>query len=108
KTRKEKGLSAVSSNHYLTAIRRFLSWMVRTDRAARNPLISLTPMDTHAHKTRIRRSFEPTELQLLLQHVRNAGDSFGVDRESRYWLYRIASETGLRSGELRSLTPQSF
>ena len=26
----------------------------------------------------------------------------------RYWLYRLAVETGLRSGELRSLTRVSF
>jgi len=108
KSRKEKGLSAVSSNHYLTAIRRFFSWMVRTDRASRNPLISLIPMDTHAHKKRVRRSFEPDELMLLLQYVRNAPDRFGIDSETRYWLYKVAAETGLRSGELRSLAKLSF
>lgn len=108
KSRKDGGLSAASSNHYLSALRRFFTWMVRTDRASRNPLSMLALIDTAAHKKHVRRTFEPDELKLLLQYVRNAPICFGVDGESRYWLYRVASESGLRSGELRSLTVQSF
>jgi len=108
KSRRDGGLSAASSNHYLSALRRFFTWMVRTDRATRNPLSMLALIDTAAHKKHVRRSFEPDDLQMLLQYVRNAPPCFGVDGESRYWLYRIAAETGLRSGELRSLTVESF
>jgi len=51
---------------------------------------------------------EPDELRTMLTVTRSAADHFGMTGEERYWLYRLAVETGLRANELRSLTRASF
>jgi len=55
-----------------------------------------------------RQALEPDELWRLLQVTRNGPKRFGMTGPQRAMLYRVVVETGLRAGELRSLTVSSF
>jgi integrase len=48
------------------------------------------------------------ELRRLLDAARTGPERSGMCGEDRALLYWLAVETGLRAGELRSLTPESF
>lgn len=108
-TRREAGLSAKSSNHYAGAIVAFLNWMLRNKRATENPLTGLAKLtvNTRARK-HVRRSLEVADVRRLLDAAAAGPERHGMTGAARYWLYRLAVETGLRSGELRSLTRASF
>jgi len=102
-------LSVRTSNHVLQNGQSFFAWMVRTRRASENPLASLSKIQvTDKARKIVRRAMEHEEATKLLDAARTGSDRFGMDGESRYWLYRLAMETGLRSAELRSLTRSSF
>ena len=51
---------------------------------------------------------EYNEAIALLDATRNRPTRYGMPAEERYWLYRFALETALRSSELRALTRESF
>jgi integrase len=108
KPRSDGGLSAASSNHYLTALKMFARWLVRERRATENPLAHLPKLNPETDRRHVRRALEPDEAGRLLLATRSGPIRFGMAAESRYWLYRLALETGLRSNELRSLTAASF
>ena len=103
-SRRVNGLSAKSSNHYLAAIKASCSWLVKERRAVESPIAHLSALNANADRRHVRRALELDELQRLLEAARSGPDRFGIVGEQRYWLYRLALETGLRSGELRSLT----
>ncbi len=121
----KKGLSAKSSNHYLAACKQFGNWLVKNKRAIENPLTHLTALNSRADRRHVRRTFEPNELTAILEAARNGSmftfwriekDDQGrarkvateISGEERYWLYRLAVETGLRSNELRQLRRADF
>ena len=107
--RRAKGLSVASSNHYVTRAKSFFNWMVRAGRATRNPLNGMAKIQVTAKaRTFVRRALEHGEGGMLLRVTRIGHDCYGMTGEERYWLYRIALETALRSSELRALTPESF
>lgn len=97
------GIAARTSNHYLQAIREFMGWAVRTGLLAEDPLRVLRPMNAECDRRRERRALTPEELRTLLAETETAGEFEGVSGPTRALLYRVASETGLRYAELRSL-----
>jgi len=105
---KPKGLSAKSSNHYLAAMKALCAWLVKERRTTENPLAHLSGLNARADRRHVRRALEVDELRRLLAAARKGPELCGMDGESRYWLYRLATESGLRSNELRSLTRASF
>jgi integrase len=107
-SRKAKGLSAKSSNHYVSAAKSFCEWLVETNRARHNPLAKLGKLNVDSDRRHIRRALEADEVATLLEKTRNGAECFGLSGEARFWLYTLAVETGLRSSELRSLTRASF
>ncbi len=100
-------VSGQTKNYYLQACRQFTYWMVRDRRAGENPLQYLKPQN-NIEQTYRRRALEPYEVMLLLEATEAAGPRFGMDGYQRALLYRLAIESGLRAGELRSLTVFSF
>jgi len=105
---KRRGLGAKSSNHYLAAMKGFCGWLVKERRATENPLSHLSGLNAKADRRHIRRALEVDELRRLLAAARSGPVRCEMDGESRYWLYRLGAESGLRSNELRSLTRASF
>jgi len=106
--RRRNGLSIASSNHYLTAIKCFCRWLVRARRIAESPVTGLAKLNEKTDVRRRRRALEPDELRRLLAVTATQPPRYGMTGPERAALYRLAVETGLRAGELRSLTPKSF
>ena len=106
--RRRDGLSTASSNHYLTAIRGFFRWLVRERRIAESPVAALSKLNEKTDVRRRRRVLEPDELRRLLAVTATEPMRYGMTGAERALCYRLALETGLRAGELRSLTPGSF
>jgi len=105
------GISALTSNLYLQAIKSFCTWMVKRGRAVSSPVITLAPLKRSAlvkdarHK---RRAFSIKEITDLLTKTQTCVTRFGMSGKERTLLYLLAVETGLRSSELASLTKKSF
>ncbi len=103
-----RSMSAQTSNHYLRAAKSFCHWAMKTGRATSNPLAFLQPVNAKADRRHDRRALTPDELRQLLNAARAGRYRFGMTGEARAMLYRLAAETGLRAGELRSLTAGAF
>jgi integrase len=56
----------------------------------------------------VRRALTAKELTTLIQTTERAGEWEGIDGKERALIYRLATETGLRRNEIRSLTKDSF
>ena len=104
----EGKLSAASFNYYSQAIKGFCRWMVRDGRAQENPVAHLQQVNTRTDRRHDRRALTTDELRRLLATAANGIERYGMSGADRATLYRLAVETGLRAGELRSLTRGSF
>jgi integrase/recombinase XerC len=120
-----EGLSNRTANEYLRGARSFSRWLQRNRRSAVDELASLSLFNADADRRRVRRDLSSEEVALALAAAR-ASQTVRVKRKSRNaagerrvgyvtlsypereWGYRIAAESGLRSGEIASLTPESF
>jgi site-specific recombinase XerD len=106
---KKRLITAQTANHWATNAKSFFNWMIRTGRATRNPLACLSRTQvTPKLRKLVRRSLEVAEAQALLDATRSGSTRYGMPSEERYWLYRIALETALRSKELRALHRMHF
>ena len=103
-----RGMSAQTFNFYLQAIKQFCRWMVKDRRAFESPVAHLDGLNVRTDRRRDRRALAADELRHVLATTKTGPERFGMTGEERMMLYRLAAETGLRSGELRSLTRASF
>ena len=108
--RRAKGeLSVQTCNNYLKDCKAFFNWLVRARRWRENPIARLTKQQvTTKSRKHVRRVMEHAEAASLLRAARRGPERFGMTGEERYWLYRLALETALRSSELRTLTRANF
>ena len=106
--RVRRGFGAATFNRYVTALKSFGKWMQREGRASDCPLEGLRKLNAKTDKRHPRRPLEVNELLWLLDTTRNGPDRAGMTGPERAMLYRLATETGLRSNELRSLTRSNF
>ena len=106
--RQKKGIGPQTANYYLKHTKQFCRWMVQDRRAGESPLEHLKTVDTSRDKRHNRRALEPDEIRRLLEATRAAPKRYGLTGYERALLYRLAIESGLRRGELRSLTVSSF
>ncbi len=97
------GIGARASNFLLGAARAFCRWCVRTGIATEDPLRILRPLNVAEDRRRERRALTPEELAKLIDAAEKGEDIDGMSGPRRALLYRLASETGLRRGELLSL-----
>jgi integrase len=105
---KYKVVSAQTSNFYLAAMKQFCRWMVCDNRATESPIQHMKGRNVRVDRRHDRRALSVAELRHLLTITRNNRAWFGVDGPQRALLYQLSAETGLRRGELRSLTASSF
>ena len=107
--RDAEDFGASTSNGYLTAVKSFTRWLVRSQRTARDPLAFLSRVNTAADIRRTRRALSVDDFGLLIDAARESSDTIcGLSGESREMLYVMASYTGLRASELASLTERSI
>lgn len=107
KLQRTGGLSASTSNHYVAAAKAFTRWLLLAGVVDRDPLVRLARVRVDALSLR-RRALTDTEVDRLLTVTATGATRHCVPAAHRVILYRLALETGLRAGELRSLTVQSF
>jgi integrase len=103
------GASAATRNSYLAAAKSFCGWCVRTRRLPENPLAHASKLNEETDVRRDRRTLTADELGKLIATTEQSGDVFrrlaGADRAA---LYAFAGATGLRAGELASLSVGSL
>lgn len=96
-------------NHYIQALDEFCGWLVKNKRATANPVVGLKRLNTAVDVRRRRRALTPEEVAKLINTARASRKKIQCfDGEARARIYTVAYMTGLRRGELGSLTPESF
>ena len=107
-TKDQRGISAQTFNFYLQAIKQFCRWMIKDRRASESPVAHLDGLNVKTDRRHDRRALTVEELHRLLATTHDGPTRRGMTGPERAMLYRLAVETGLRAGELRSLTRASF
>jgi integrase len=105
---KKRGISAQTFNFYIQAIKQFCRWMVKDRRTTESPVVHLDGLNVKTDRRHDRRALTVKELIKLLDATLSGPNRLGMNGPERSMLYRLAVETGLRAGELRSLTRASF
>ena len=82
--------------------------MVKGRRASENPLAGLDGLNVRTDRRHDRRALTVDEARRLLAAAERGPVSFGMTGPERALAYRLAAETGLRAGEVGSLTRSSF
>lgn len=103
-----RGISAQTFNFYLTAFKGFCRWMVKDGRASESPVVHLDGLNVKTDRRHDRRALSVDELRWLLDVTAAGPVRRGASGRDRSMVYQVATETGLRAGELRSLTRASF
>ncbi len=103
---RKAGMTTNTSNHFVVAIKGFANWMVKDGRASASPLARLSKIPVTDEKQRGTLTVE--QMQTLLTHTRTSSPYLGLKGTDRAMLYRVAIETGMRAGAIRSLTVRSF
>lgn len=104
----KRGISAQTFNFYVQAVKQFCRWMVKDRRAIESPVAHLNGLNAKTDRRHDRRALTVEQLRRLLDSTRQGPELKGMTGQDRAMLYRLAVETGLRAGELRSLTCSSF
>jgi integrase len=107
-TDKKRGISCQTFNFYLAALKQFCRWMVKDRRAAESPVNHLDGLNVRTDRRHDRRALAVPELVRLLDAAYRGPVRFTMSGPDRALLYKLGVETGLRAGELRSLTRASF
>ena len=100
--------TTATANKYLEAFRAWTRWMLINGRWDRDPLATACKIKGDTSNTRPRTILSQEAFARLLCATRTQPNRRNLSGEQRYWLYLIASQTGLRAQELHSLTPTSF
>ncbi len=104
-----RGAGIATSNHYLTAIKGFTRWLVRSGRMPSDPLGLLARRNAQADVRRERGALVESELhRLLTAALQSATVQQELAGPQRAMLYALAMGSGFRASELASLTPRSF
>jgi len=101
---KDEGRSPRTIGAYLQAIKGFTRWLTRHGKLSFDPLITLSKPSTETDRRIVRRYLSHEEWQWLDAVTRKRETRFGMTGTERAMLYSLAIQTGLRSGEIRSLT----
>jgi len=107
--RTKKDLGPRSYNHYLQAFESFCNWLVSRRRVRENPVRGIPRLNQQVDIRHARRSLTQEEFRKLVQSARESDELIQCfDGETRARIYLLSYMTGLRRGELASLTPDSF
>ena len=106
--RAEYHASLQTCNHYMRSMKSFACWMLRNDRLYRNPLESLTFLNTRTDRRHDRRYITMDEFIRMYDAAKTGPPVEGISGYDRAMLYLLAAWTGYRKGELGSLTLRNF
>lgn len=96
-------------NECVRQCRRFGRWLVERKGAPRSPFAHLREVSVDGDRRIVRGALERDAVDKLLASVLACGEDWRrLDATSRYWLYRVAIQTGYRSRELASIDAGSL
>jgi len=104
----KKILSPSSINHYITAIKSFVKYIVEIELLPNNPLKSIRKINEAVGQRKIRRALTDEEIERLLQAAETRQCRSKEKASERSLVYRLLLGTGLRSTELSLLTPNQI
>ena len=102
------GRSARTVQAAIGGVKSFTKWLADCGKIPHDPMVRITKPNPEANRRRVRRMLLPEEWPFLLSATVNGPDRHGMTGPERALLYQVAVATGLRSGELRSLTRSSI
>ena len=102
------GKSLQTCQHYLRAVKQFSRWLKGDGRVRDDVLSHLTGYNASTDRRRERRPLTADELRQLVETTEQSPTWRRMTGFDRAMLYRVATGTGFRVSELRSLTPSSF
>jgi integrase len=102
------GRSLRTCQQRLQAIKQFTRWLKRDGRARDDVLSHLSGVNIQTDRRRERRPLSVDELRFLIDMTATAPTWRRVTGADRAMLYRLATGTGFRASELRSLKVSSF
>ena len=105
---KKAGKGFRTINARLTALKSFTRWLWRMERLRTDPMTAIKKLNVKKDPRHQRRALTEKELKKLFATTFQAPARFGMTGPERALLYRLAVESGLRAGELRSLVKSSF
>jgi integrase/recombinase XerC len=108
RAKRDGGIAAQTSNHFVVAMKAFGNFLVRTDRVTANPFRHLAKVRIEAGIKHTRRALTDAEFNRLVDAARAGSPLRGLTGEDRAALYLVAGMTGLRAAELASLSRGSF
>ena len=106
KVLRDQGLSEQTVQHYAVCWKSFAKWCWR-DRRTRTDLLAELKLPKVV-TTAERRALTSELAARLIEATRRGPRRRKMTGEDRSWLYALAAITGLRRGELQSLTRESF
>ncbi len=102
-------VSPRTRNMYLKSLKTFLNWLIRNDDLSRNPLKSMRCENEDVDIRHSRSALSEEEFARLCMAAKDSARVIeGLDGSTRAFAYVLAAATGLRRGELASLTATSF
>jgi integrase len=105
---KKAGRSLTTCNHHKAAIKSFAKWCYDTHRTREDTLRGVRGYNAKEDRRHDRRTIGVEELQHLVEITARGPVVLGVSGPVRALCYRLAATTGLRYGEIGSITPASF
>ncbi len=107
---RDESYSVSSIAHHVRAVKMFSRWLLLNKRTRDDALMSVKVGGTIERSDRkmIRMEISQEHFNALIEYARKAPAAYGMPGSERAVLYTLASATGFRQRELRSLTPASF
>ncbi len=102
------GQSARTRQCRITSVKGFTRWAWREGLRATDPLVGLKRPNPETDRRLRRRVLTVAEWRWLEPTTKRAPERFEMTGPARALLYAVALQTGLRSGELRTLTRSSL
>lgn len=94
-----------TKKYYLQACMQFTKWAYEDRRISNNPLAHLKSLKAQSQP---RAPLSPEELLRLISETERSDERFQISGAERAMIYRFASETGFRAGEIRQLKVSDF
>ena len=98
------GRSARTINAHLSSIKALTRWLAENKKLVRDPLAAVKKPNPKSDRRCERRILLPDEWPWLIHATLEGPERFDMSPGERRLLYETAIQTGLRSGELRSLS----
>jgi integrase len=106
--RSKKLLSNAARNGYMTSIKAFAGWEVKTKRLEKNPLICLEKLNPELTRKRVRRALSPSALARLVKAAVAGPVVERIGPRERGLAYLVSAYTGYRRRALAALRVADF